>query len=223
MSCTEYLKGVYWFLEPVPITTVLKHTGLSKHCYRLLAYYLRTMMFEEIQGLQSSLPLLGGPGKVVCIDETYFTKKKRSRGGFTGAVTIGHKTVVLGMLELDLETRTSTGNIRLIILPCAGTPSKALLKKHIEQHVLGGSLVFTDSLASYSFLKAAGYVHRSINHKKKEFKRQEVIFGKVIDVTTNSCEGFFGRLKVYVRPPSYGQARKVRPPPSFFVRERTRA
>ena len=30
MSVTEYLKGIYWFLKPVPITTVLKQTGKER-------------------------------------------------------------------------------------------------------------------------------------------------------------------------------------------------
>ena len=82
MSITEYLRALYWFLEPVPFATVLKQSGMSEKTYRRLCYQLRSIMFEKIQAMQDSLPLLGGRGRAVCIDETYFTKKKRSRGGF---------------------------------------------------------------------------------------------------------------------------------------------
>ena len=142
MSITEYLRALYWFLEPVPFHTVIKQSRIAEKTYRQLCYQLRTMMFEKMQEVQGTLPLLGGRGKAVCIDETYFTKKKRCRGGWVGHVTLGHKTVVLGMCEIDLASRRCTGNVRLIVLQgCTGTPSAALLRKHIEEHVLDGFLI----------------------------------------------------------------------------------
>ena len=33
---------------------------------------------------------LGGPGRIVCIDETHITRKSRNRGGFQGRTTLGH-------------------------------------------------------------------------------------------------------------------------------------
>jgi len=102
------------------------------------------------------------------------------------------------MLELDLATRRSTGNVRLIVIPAA---SKAVLEQHIEAHVLRGSLVFTDSHKSYTWLKksSSGFVHRAINHKRREFSRVESIFGVNVNVSTNATEGLFGRLKTFAR------------------------
>ena len=200
MSITEYLRALYWFLEPVPFHTVIKQSGIAEKTYRQLCYQLRTMMFEKMQEVQGTLPLLGGRGKAVCIDETYFTKKKRCRGGWVGHVTLGHKTVVLGMCEIDLASRRCTGNVRLIVLQgCTGTPSAAVLRKHIKEHVLDGSLIFTDSLQSYKFLSREGYVHRAINHKRKEFSRTETLYGEEVNISTNSVEGLFGRVKQFNR------------------------
>ena len=42
---------------------------------------------------------LGGVGKAVCVDETFFTKKKRSEGGFSGSTTLGHQTMVMAALN----------------------------------------------------------------------------------------------------------------------------
>ena len=75
MSITQYVKGLYWFLEPVPQATVIKQAGMCPRTFRLLSYCLRTMMFEKMEAFQASAPMLGGEGRAVCIDETYFTKK----------------------------------------------------------------------------------------------------------------------------------------------------
>lgn len=53
---------------------------------------------------------------MVCVDETFFVKKKRAKGGFSGR-TAGHKTLVMGFLELDLATRKATGACVLIEIP----------------------------------------------------------------------------------------------------------
>ena len=70
---------------------------------------------------------------MVIIDETYFTKKKMSRGGFQGHYTLGNKTIIMGMVELDLATRRETGNMRLVVIP---STTKATFKKTIEAHVM---------------------------------------------------------------------------------------
>ena len=102
---------------------------------------------------QQNLQKLKGRGKGICIDETYVAKKKRSKGGFRGYTSIGNKTAVLGMIELDLESRTTTGNVRLIVMQGSTT---AIIKAHIEKHVAKGSLIFTDSFKSYRFLSNSG-------------------------------------------------------------------
>ena len=49
-----------------------------------------------------------------CPDETFFTKKKKNKGGFFERTTQGHQTIIMGFLELDLATRTATGACVLI-------------------------------------------------------------------------------------------------------------
>ena len=62
---------------------------------------------------------LGGPpGEyAVILDQTFFTKKKRARGGFGGRTTRGHETVVFGGVELHLPTRRETGRAFLVVIP----------------------------------------------------------------------------------------------------------
>eukprot|EP00973_Karenia_brevis_P004677 642541-Karenia_brevis.AAC.1 len=51
---------------------------------------------------------LGGPGRICWIDETYFSKQKRSRGRFRGRMSAGNKTCMLGIVELNMTTRKET-------------------------------------------------------------------------------------------------------------------
>ena len=148
-------------------------------------------MHAKVTEMQQSLPKLGGPGRIVCVDETYFTKKKRSRGGFQGRSTSGNKTIVLGMTEIDFHTRKETGNVRLLIIPRTTT---VVMREEFGKHVVAGSLVFTDKHSAYAFLGSSGFVHRAVNHKQREFSRIETLFGQQVTVSSNAAEGLFGRL-----------------------------
>ena len=102
------------------------------------------------------------------------------------------------MVELDLETQRETGKLRLIVIP--GT-TKAIFLRTIREHIKPMSLIFTDSHRSYSFLSRpnSGFVHRAINHKRREFSREEVLCGVPTLVSTNAAEGLFGRVKQFFR------------------------
>ena len=149
---------------------------------------------------RSTAEQLGGPNKIVAIDETFFVKKKPNKGGFRGRETVRHKKMVMGFLELDLVTRKATGRSVLVEIPNRKAPT---LKRMVERYVVEGSLVFTDSLKSYHWLS-----NRRSKYSKGEFARTEVIFGQEVRVTTNSVEGLFGRLKKYFRQQGLGRVGK---------------
>lgn len=196
MKPINLLKGLYWFLEGTTTKTGRKQSQLTEKQWSLLSWKIRKTMFEDLN--EGGGEKLGGRGVAVCVDETFFTKKKKVRGGFTGRLTAGNKTIVLGMVEINLRTRTETGRMRLLVIP---NRNKATLKRAIEEHVEEGSLIFTDKFNAYSFLSRANsnFVHRAINHRAREFSRVEEIFGEAITVTTNAAEGLFGRVKSFLR------------------------
>ena len=53
----------------------------------------------KVSHLQKKQKKIGGKGRVVCIDETHFSKQKRNAGGFVGKVTlVGGSTRVVGKI-----------------------------------------------------------------------------------------------------------------------------
>lgn len=69
----------------------------------------------------------------------------------------------------------------------------------IKRTVLPGSLVYTDEYNIYSRLEDWGYKHKSVNHGKKEYARDEDGDG-FCEVHVNTMEGFWSLLRSWLRP-----------------------
>ena len=128
---------------------------------------------------QNATSILGGEGKAVLIDETYFTKKKKQSAGFRGKSTAGNQKCLLAGIELDLTTRTCTG--KTFIMEIAG-PKRRYIEPIIQQFIEPGSIIWSDGHAAYKFLRAgaphlgelsptSGYRWDFINHKKSQFAK----------------------------------------------------
>ena len=87
------VKVLYFFVQLAPLKQVRLQTGLSFRTVRDIFYTIRIMMLEKANMSQGE-GKLGGRGRVVCIDETYFTMRKRNRAGFVGQPTRGNVRVV---------------------------------------------------------------------------------------------------------------------------------
>jgi transposase-like protein len=85
------------------------------------------------------------------------------------------KAIVMGLLE-------RTGEVRAAVIP---TRKKGALQKHVREHVVAGSAVYTDALKSYEGLDA-DYVHGVIDHAEAYVNGQ---------IHTNGLENFWSLLK----------------------------
>ena len=173
-----YLRTLYWFSSDCANKQILAETKIKKGAWQSFKQRLRDLLWLRINRQQLNHKL-GGAGRVVVVDETFFTKKKKNKGGFAGRSTQGNKTLVMGFLELDLQTRRATGACVLITIP---NRKKQTLHQEITRYIEPGSLIFTDRFKSYQFLSSrnSAYVHRAVNHSAGEFSRMERIFGEDI-------------------------------------------
>lgn len=100
-----------------------------------------------------------------------------------------NKTVVHAMRERQ------TGQVRAgVVANEAGSEMREVVTKNVEV----GSMLHTDSSPAYTWAKAEGYYHASVNHSAGEYVRDG-------EITVNGCENFFNCLRralkgTYIRP-----------------------
>lgn len=111
------------------------------------------------------------------VDETYVGGKPRRRiHGDMQAIrqAMANKVEVQGMVERG-------GSVRAVV-----NPTHPLMGNVVE-HVMPGSMVYTDELSAYQRLPKKGYAHRRVHHKQHLYV--------VGDAHTNTIEGFWSLTK----------------------------
>ncbi|KMQ91627.1 hypothetical protein RF55_8482 [Lasius niger] len=98
--------------------------------------------------------LIGGPGKIVQINEAKIEQRKYQRG----RVVEGHW--LLGMIEDENE------DLRLEMCPDNQRTTQVLIPL-IQQHMAPGSTIHTDEWRAYNELARCGYIHRTVNHSRE--------------------------------------------------------
>ena len=69
----------------------------------------------------------------------------------------------------------------------------------IKESIIDSSLIYTDEYNIYSRLKTWGYEHKTINHGKGEYVRDEAGDG-FHEIHVNTIEGFWSLLRSWFRP-----------------------
>jgi len=95
--------------------------------------------------------MLGGPGKIVEIDEAKIGKRKYNRGR-----TLRGQWV-FGGYERDSG--------RIFIIPVEDRTAETLLKE-IRNHIAPGSIIYSDCWKAYNNINMYGYTHYTVNHKQ---------------------------------------------------------
>jgi transposase-like protein len=155
-------------------------------CEYNTAWFLHHRVMEAMRRGGLAVPPMGGPGKVVEIDEAYHGNVKNRRPSpqrkgrpFTkgGKVGIGGKRAILSLLERG-------GEVRSFHVPTADAETVA---KIVRENVSKEARIHTDESRLYVTVGSEFAAHETVNHAAKEYARG--------DVTTNTVEGYFSIFK----------------------------
>jgi transposase-like protein len=170
--------------------------GFSAHqlhrelgCQYNTAWFLHHRVMEAMRrgGLETT-SFMGGEGKVVEVDETYFgkieeaterTTKKDGRPFQNNRWSRAKrdKRVVVGLVERG-------GEVRTFHVPYA---AKETVVDIVLNNIYRESRLHTDESGMYTRVGRKFAAHETVNHAAKEYARG--------DVTTNTIEGYFGIFK----------------------------
>ncbi len=156
-------------------------------CEYNTAWFLHHRVMEAMRRGGLSSPMMGGPGKIVEADETYYgnvpeakrpTKTtsgrpftKRGRTGPSG------KRAIVALVERG-------GDARLFHVAVA---DQVTVQGIVAANVAKESRLHTDESRLYHGADKHFASHETVTHSRKEYARG--------DVNTNSAEGFFGIFK----------------------------
>jgi len=179
LSKNLWKKILFWFVLGHSLRTIANQTKVSHYSVEKAVGIARKVMAKDIPGVFSG---------TVEVDETYLggqkknkTKKQllkeklENRESKRGLGTT--KQPVFGIL-------TRQGKVFARLVDATEAPD---LIPIITKRVKAGSRVCSDTWRAYTGLAAKGYVHRTVEHQKKEY-----VLGKN---HINGLEGFWGYLK----------------------------
>ena len=181
------VKLLFWFSQEIPIQAVSNYVQLDRHTVSTWFDHIRAWLAVWLA--QSTVDLLGGEGYAVVIDECWLSRQKRSRG-IKGRVTKPQKILVLGGMEINLETRRETGRCFLRIVQ---NRRAATIERVVRSLCRKGCEIWTDEWSGYDWLDACpDYTHYAVNHSKGEVV-------KTGGQGSNPCESLFSRLRRHLR------------------------
>lgn len=156
--------------------------GMSAHqLHRMLgvtyksAWFMAHRIREAMN--DTTLPPMGGGGKSVQADETYFGKKKKVTKR-TKRGKPSHSS------QLSVVSLVSEGKSRTFHVDHANA---ANVRDILKANILQDSVLYTDESRLYTKTGEEFGGHETVKHTRKEYWRD--------GVTTNNCENFFSVFK----------------------------
>jgi len=164
--------------------------GISAHqlhrelgCQYNTAWFIHHRVMEAMRRGGLDLPPMGGEGKVVEADETYFHDKPEAKrravstGGGKKMTGPWNKRTIISLVERG-------GQVRSFHVEDAYVENVA---KIVRDNIAKESRLHTDESALYKKVGREFASHERVNHGQKEYARG--------DVTTNTIEGYFSVFK----------------------------
>jgi transposase-like protein len=175
LRCDQVLFIGYLWLSGANHTIICRQTG---HSTRTITDYLGHYRQLVCGALEADDCMIGGEGVVVELDESKFGKRKCNRGHHVDGAW------VIGGVE--------RGEARRMFVQVVEDRSAETLLRVISEHVLPGSIVYTDLWKGYSGIEyILGLEHLTVNHSKT-YKDPET------GCHTNTIEGTWNGIKMRI-------------------------
>jgi transposase-like protein len=148
------------------------------------AWFMHHRVMEAMREGGLDLPPMGGAGKIVEADETYYGNLKerkvspqRGNRPYKYKKSLGDKRAIVSLVERG-------GKVRSFHVPRA---DKVTVQKIVRDNISHESRLHTDESRLYHGTEQFFASHETVIHSKDEYARG--------DVHVNSAEGFFGVFK----------------------------
>jgi len=168
--------------------------GFSAHqlhrelgCQYNTAWFLHHRVMEAMRRGGLDLPPLGGEGKVVEADETYFgniPEAQRPKFKTTGQPVSGKTFGGVGRKRAIIALVERGASVRSFHVPQA---SADFVVGVVRDNIARESRLHTDESRLYHRVGKEFVAHETVNHSEKEYARG--------DVTTNTVESYFSVFK----------------------------
>ena len=179
LTAYQWKRLLKWFLRCQSINVIGEETGISKYKILKALNLVRLVMIQDIPAVFEGM---------VEVDETYLGGQKKNK----------RKSVLLKEKQQGQESKRGFGTKKQPVfgILCRDGKVWATLVDNteaedlipiIEKRVKKGTKICSDTWRAYTGLATRGYVHRTVEHQKKEYAKG----GNHI----NGLEGFFGYLK----------------------------
>lgn len=86
-----------------------------------------------------------------------------------------------------------------VVINLIANVKQKTIEPFIKDIIIPGTLIYTDEYGIYARLPSWGYKHKSVNHGRGEFARDEDGDG-FCEVHVNTMEGFWSLLRGWLRP-----------------------
>ena len=116
--------------------------------------------------------------------------RRRRRKGPCGRGTLAkERPPVMGMMQRGGQ----------VVIHLLANVKQKTIEPLIKDTIVPGTLVYTDEYSIYARLQSWGYGHKSVNHGRGEFARDDDGDG-FCEVHVNTMEGFWSLLRSWLRP-----------------------
>jgi len=180
LSRANWKKIIFWFVLDQPVLVIEKQTRISHYSVIRATNILRQIMVKDVPGIFSG---------TVEVDETYLggQKKNKRKSQLRKEKEIFGKESKRGFGTTKQAVFGILARSGMVFAKLVDNTEAKDLIPIIKRKVKAGSQICSDTWRAYTGLATRGYVHRTVEHQKKEYA-----IGKN---HINGLEGFFGYLK----------------------------